>query len=138
MAIDNKYKNQKFCISKYSANEYILTKTPWDLDWSMLNQNTLQYIYNKNAITLDRFILDNVEISNDKLKHIYYRSREQFFNEKYINSLIDKYSGILTDSGSIIRESERWNNIDIDQEAKYLKEFFSQRIKVLDDYYGGL
>lgn len=139
MAMDNNYKNQKISIKKTTKNTYTIYKTPWDLDISFLNENTSKWNPNISIHIIDR-VYNN--FSNDvflpDMKIKYFQSRDKFYNEEYLHSLIDEYQNLLISSGAIQRESEKWPKRDFNESCQYLKDVISQRINALDEFYGGV
>lgn len=136
-AIDNTSKNQKLCIYKESGTEYIITKSPWDLDWSMYHENYAFAISGPTEIFADVLFYGDQEEYNNKRKEIYFMARAQFFNEEWINSVISTYEQQLTQSGAIGRNDALWGG-DFQAGCDALREFFKVRIPAVDEYYGGL
>lgn len=135
-AVDNTYKNQKLCIYKENGNEYIITKSPWDLDWSMYNENIAPYL-NPDDITIDALFFGDEEEYNSKRQEVYFMARDQFFDEEWANSVIDRYQQLLIQSGAIGRNTAIWGG-DFQASCDGLREYFRIRIPALDEYYGGL
>ena len=141
-AIDNTYKNQKILFRK-KDNHYLVQRTIWDLDWTFANENSSRFEYKLSP----KFIYDDQaipeEIKNNSLyksliKEKYFQFRDSYYNLDNLYKLIDKYDEYLNEYGAIRRDSEKWNNLTYDQSLEYLRNYFKERIKVLDEYYGGI
>ena len=136
MPLDNLYKNEKI-LFRDEDNQYVIYKMPWDLDWSLSNDQ-ISAKTDISAIIYDRS-LPNSLLADDHFikyqKEKYFEIRKTVYNEEYLNNLIDTYASLLRNSGAIERsESED----SFENSITIIKSFFKERIKVLDEYYGGL
>ena len=143
LAIDNGYKNQKI-LFRDMGNYYLIEKTPWDLDFSMTNTklNTLFNTYSDIGMILcdDTIPISyfDVEEFNKYQKEQYFKLRKTIYNEETLNNMIDSYMSYLQECGAVQRNAEKWNNNDFENECNNIKNFFKERIAILDEYYGGL
>lgn len=136
---DNRYKNQKFAIKKESENQYTVIKTPWDLDITMQNETYPEWAGTIERHVQERFLPADVDQDwmKQKLSELYWKFRDEFFNDEALGERIDGYYEYLEMTGAAKREMRRWDEPDFRQSCDYLKKFFSDRIKALDAYYGG-
>ena len=136
MAVDNSYKNEKI-LFRNENNKYIVYKMPWDLDWSINNETVsaktiISSIYVDS--TIPSYILKDSEFKKLE-KDKYFEFRNTIYNEEYLNNLIDGYADELRNSGAL----DRSNSIEsFEENIIRIKDFFKERINVLDKYYGGL
>lgn len=144
LAVDNIYKNQKILFHKYNQS-YIIQKTPWDLDWSFLNEN-IQLLYPEFINNVDNVIVDqcipssiNESIFFKILEKMYYSVfRKNFYYEQNINKLIDKYASYITKYGAVARDSKKWEKVGFEESINIIKTSITQKMEYLDKYYGGL
>ena len=144
MARDNTYKNQKVLFRNMNSY-YLVQKTVWDIDWTFNNENIYRF-NNKlnvdiNDVDIDLGIpksLRNDELYLRLIKNKYYEFKENYFNEKNLFEIIEKYRKYLELYGAVNRDMEKWDNKDYLESINILEKFINQRIKVLDKYYGGL
>ena len=136
-AVDNTSKNQKLCIYKENGNEYIITKSPWDMDWVMFHEDYAYAISGPAEIVVDALFFGDEEEYNNKRKEVYFKARDHFFQEEWLNTTIDNYQELLTRSGAVGRNTAMWGG-DFKVSCDELREFFRVRIPALDEYYGGL
>lgn len=144
MAVDNTYKNQKIIFKKVNSH-YLVQKTIWDLDWTFNNENIYKYNTDfkltTNDIIYDMAIPDNLSDSKNYInlsKKKYLEIKKKYFNENNIFKLIDKYSKYLESYGAVNRDMKKWNNSNYKESINRIKKFIKDRIRVLDEYYGGL
>lgn len=142
LAMDNTYKNQKILCERNGKNSYTIRKSPWDLDYSMVNENTLKEFPNqRNAIFQDtclpQTISDSLEYKK-LLKEVYFDIRKEYYTEKNMERIVGEYQQLFFDSGVFLREQETWDNPLMMSSIESLPEFFDDRIQLLDKYYGGL
>lgn len=138
-AIDNTYKNQKI-LFRYVDGEYFVELYPWDLDWSQNNEklvNEFNFLKIVNNINIPK----EMSQSNSYKKLLidkYNSLRKTIYNENYLYSLIDSNKNELEKSGAILREENICEDIDLNNSIQSLKDFYSEKIKLLDKYYGGI
>ncbi len=143
LAPDNIFINQKI-LFRNMENYYLIQKTPWDLDFSMLNKimaQSVKYIWDINVILCDVTLSTEYTESYEFMqyqKEQYFKIRETIYNEETLNNMIDSYCNYLKQSGAVERNCAKWGNNNFEEECQVLKNFFKERIAVLDDYYGGL
>lgn len=135
--VDNTYKNQKI-LFREEEGEYFVEIYPWDLDRSQNNEylkDSLDFfkIFNNESVPTK---ISNSDEYNNLIKEKYFNLRKTIYNEEYLFSLIDNYKFELEKSGSILREESVWKDRDLDNSVKLLKDFYSKRIKQLDEYFG--
>ena len=138
-AIDNTYKNQKV-LFRYKDGKYNVELYPWDLDWSQNNEN-INKEYNffeilENA-NVPKEIVES-ENYNNIIKNKYEYLRKTIYNEQYLFALIEKNYNDLTKTGAILREETKWGDRDLEKSVTNLKNYYTDRIKMLDEYYGGI
>ena len=137
-AIDNTYKNQKI-LFRYIDGEYFVELYPWDLDLSQNNEKLKEehnFLKIVNNVNIPKQILQS-ESYNKLLINKYNSLRETVYNEKYLYDLIDSNKKEIEKSGAIFREEKVWGDRDLDKSIQNLKELYSEKIKILDNYYGG-
>lgn len=96
---------------------------------------------NINMILTDYTISESYRERDDFKKYQkeqYFKFRQTIYNEKTLDNMIDEYMNYLKNSGAIERDSAKWENDSFEEECQNIKNYFKQRISVLDDYYGGL
>lgn len=143
-ATDNNFKNQKIFFDKEGDNEYIIRRTPWDLDHSMNNEK--QRLYDLNEILPDEILSPQIENSRefkDLLKNKYFDVRKTIYNLDKLYELVDNYKNLLEKNGAIKRDVTKWQpyesgKIDFERSCEIIKDFYKIRIDVLDYYYGGI
>ena len=138
-AIDNTYKNEKV-LFRYVDGNYYVEPYPWDLDWSQDNEQ-LNSQYNFFGILNNKCTpkqLLNSEEYKSLVLNKYQTYRNSFYTQTYIDNFIDSTAKELHDSGAILREEKVWGKVDLDKSTKHLKDFYTRRIKQLDEYYGGM
>lgn len=135
-ATDNRYKNQKFALRLVAQNQYVIEKTAWDLDWSMVNPDT-QADADVTRHLEDTFFYGDKAAIAEQMKEKYWTYRQTFFNVQELEKRIDQYADLLQSSGAIARESHAWQQPDFDESCGQIKAFFKARIDALDAYYGG-
>lgn len=143
-ATDNNFKNQKIFFDKEVDNEYIIRRTPWDLDHSMNNEK--HRLYDLNEILPDEILDPKIENSRefrDLLKNKYFEIRKTIYNLEKLYELVDNYKSLLENNGAVKRDKLKWESeengiIDFEKSCQIIKDFYKIRIEVLDRYYGGL
>lgn len=137
MADDNLYKNQKICAVKEAAGSYRLYKTPWDMGITFHNENMEGFAMDINRTRYDSFY-KKTQRNEQEMKGMYLQARKDFYNEKYLFSLIDSICADFESTGAFSREAAVWAAPALDESCDYLKNVISGRIKALDSYYGGV
>jgi hypothetical protein len=138
MVIDNGYKNQKFVIRDWGEREYLLQKTPWDLDFSFQNEQLTEYNPPDDTILKDTLYLGSNEedVYLQEMKEKYAQCRRTFYNMDALSLQVDRYYEVLTKSGAIARDRAVWPGAALEDNVQYLKSFMEKRIDILDSYYG--
>jgi len=140
MALDNTYKNQKFCAVKEN-DDIVLYKTAWDLDISMMNEQTTHLNQSIDRIIYDDFYKDQIlagNLNEADMRKKYFEIREKCFNTDYLNKKIDEYYNVLISTGAFARDADKWDVPELKSSCDYLKVFFRDRIDALDNYYRGI
>ena len=141
MAIDNTYKNQKILFRKVN-NYYLIERTIWDLDWTFANENSKNFSYelSPSFTYVDLAVPESLrkdETYLERLKNTYIDFRTRFYNLNNLNSLINKYENYIDSYGASMRDIKKWGNYSYKESVDYLRDFFEQRIDILNWYYGG-
>lgn len=130
---DNTYKNEKFTLHRTEKNHYVIDKLCWDLDLCMrASANEM------GEILTDQLYHGDNDVLYKDMRELYISYRDNFFNAAYTNRLIDGFVYELTESGAIQREKARWPEMDFEENCQTVRDFFEQRIAVLDQYFEGV
>lgn len=138
-AADNYYKNEVILFKKKSK-KYVIYKIPWDLDRSQRNENIFSYV-KMDEIIMDSALPKIIRESEGFIKlskERYFKLRDEIYNEENLNTIIDTYYNYLIINGAAYRNNKVWNNVIFNDCINNLKDFYKERITVLDEYYGGL
>lgn len=144
-ATDNTYKNEKIYVRRIigTENSYSIEKTPWDLDATQMSYQLKLWSNPKYTdILVDNLLPKNVmeDVSyRQKVKDKYFESRNTFYNAEYLDKLIDQCEAELKCGGAISRDMERWEMPpeEFAQDVEEIRKFYTERVKALDEYYGG-
>lgn len=136
--LDNVYINEKILLD-YSDEKYLVSKTPWDLDRSLWNDNIDHSQYSYNTLFKDLAVNKSIkdDLYYDLMKTKYFNLRSNIFNMEYLNNLIDTYTNLLENSGAYTRNSVKWNNQNYEESVNVIRQYFEQRIPALDDIMEG-
>lgn len=134
LAHDNIIKN--YYLARYPDQSKFLI-LPWDLEgsWGIMwhggESSTNGVLENK---LYDRLMELNIKEFQELLETKWEAYRESVFLLDSLMAPAIHYADILRRSGVIERENNRWEdqNIDLDQEFQYLREWTSQRLRYLD------
>ncbi len=143
--VDNTYKNTYF-VARKQENNYIVTKVPWDLNYTWgdvwINSGEYHYVAYSDEIITEILILSDynklLEIDNNNIlrlsKKRWKELRKTVFNRNKIEMKMDQYMNYLVQSGAMQRESERWTEINNTSDLSQIKSFLEKRLIFLDEY----
>lgn len=141
-AMDNISKNQYYSMDK---NDSKILVTPWDMDLTFgldySSSSEIKSVHKFNNYN-DSEWLDNYALSglDDKTLHSlrerYWELRNDKLNIENIDNILDQYKKDIIDSGSFLRDSERWYEYDADYEIEYIRDWLRNRLDFLDEYLG--
>ena len=108
--------------------------TPWDLDMTygyMWGASDTNLVEDSTLVTDASYLWTNSDYINKKLKNRYWDLRWTIFTEENINSKIDSYYNKIRHSAK--RDSQKWIEIDLEEEINKVKDWVNQRIDFLDE-----
>ena len=118
--------------------------TPWDMDltWGLNWQedDDLHSVFSpesySNVLWMNRNITFNMDDKTlSLLKQRYWKLRESVITMDVIDEYLDSYKDVLVNSGAANRDGERWYEYDIEFEIERIREWASNRIQFLDEYF---
>lgn len=141
--------NNAYVSLKKDKNTYKLLITPWDMDQTfgnILDPTYKNFIRQYNVkVSYNHFMrlspvsrlleLDDNEIKN-RLITRYNDLRDSYWNEEYLNKLIDKYEDDIYGSGAFIRDKEKWPDGTYNNASDGLsifREYVLNRLEYSDD-----
>jgi hypothetical protein len=139
-AMDNVSKNQYYSMDGDDSKVLI---TPWDMDLTFgldySNDTFLKSInffdnYGDSAWLNNYIFSDMDERTFNSFKNRYWQLRNNGLNMDFFNSLLDGYKKNIIDGGSVLRDSERWYEYDVESEIEYIRKWINNRIQFLDQY----
>ncbi len=155
LAYDNLGKNNYWAVYDKVKDKKI-TIIPWDLDTSW-GQSWKNYEYHPTYLTPDydiyrsgntdnfikRMVMWNVNGFVDNAAARYAQLRKDVLKTENILNRFKEYMDMLTLSGTIAREENRWvQNLDLggyklslNQELDYVNQFITKRMEFLDTYF---
>ncbi len=142
-AVDNyEPKNVYFSLKDQGNNTKVIL-TPWDMDWTFgidwdENISGPKEQYEKVTQVNGSYISTNSPNFVYNIKKRWNYLKQEVFNEKKINNLIDNYYEQLTLSGAIEREYEKWGSHDISVELQEIKDWCKKRFVAVDEYIDNL
>jgi len=139
-ATDNTGKNT--FIARYDKND-IFFLAPWDMDWSFgRHWDTIAIGYTGMSTNnlFERMLSANPGDYRSKLKERWTSLRENELDYENVISHFEKYKNMLTYSGVIYRENNRWRNANVNLESELIliKDWLENRINYLDNYFNDL
>ena len=109
--------------------------TPWDLDMTYgyaWGDNTDTHIYEDSGKINQMYDLwIESDLINNLLIERYKELRNDVFNMNNINEKIDSYYNQIKYSAS--RDSEKWTEIDLEEEVNKIRTWMEKRIELLDN-----
>jgi len=112
---------------------------PWDLDgaWGIRYDGIrtgFEFVLSNRLF--DRLIETNPGNFNEKMKGRWFYLRESNYSEEQLKQLFVHYFSEIQKSGIIIHENRIWEeNLDLDNEKKYIENWIGNRLNFLDDYF---
>ncbi|MDF2686323.1 MAG: spore coat protein CotH [Clostridia bacterium] len=146
-AVDNVGKNMFWTIPDRNINSKFWI-TPWDLDlcWGITwidNPSMLFRTKDDDSVNHilhfyfgEKVIASDVNGAKKKIKERWTELRKNIITTQVFNTRIDEIASLLTSSGAINRELKKWApDIDFEEEVEYMKNWFKNRLPILDKYY---
>jgi len=139
------YKNMFYLFSG-PETDYEISLIPWDTDAALgmrWNPDVEEFIYvyddSLNAI-LERWEMTGVEKLwpdfQQQLGNRWQELRKSLFSQAHMTELLDRYYGMLDDSGAPARDREKWGLYFEGQDTtENLYRFVTERLQYLDGYY---
>ena len=143
---DNTYKNLYFSAHVNPDDTYEMTMHPWDFDLSFGHvyksgaegsycfDDNVSLDYNSSALQM--LIKENSDIGME-LYATYVQYRAGILNDENILSIINDNWETLQKSGAYARNLKLWKVEHGDVDASTVIEFILDRLKYIDNYYGG-
>jgi len=138
---DNKMiKNNYFYFKNLDSNIYI---QPWDMEFTFgLNfSHVVNNLFNKDINNYSKINLDiyheNSNKINKLIKERYLELRKNVLNEDTFNSILDNYLKTLN-KGAADRDSNLWNEYDVENEIEDIRYWINNRLNAYDEYIKGL
>ena len=108
--------------------------TPWDLDMTYgyaWGDDTETHLYeNPDSINMIANLWVNSDNINNLLIERYKELRKDVFTVENVNKKIDSYYNQIRYSAQ--RDSEKWININLEEEVNKIKDWVAKRIEILD------
>ena len=145
--IDNAYKNQYIAAVMDGKGQYMLWKSPWDLNYCFGDkydsENDLLTSYNlddhtkiMNKYMLSTYLLNSkYSQAKDVIKNQWNMLRKNILTTAHVEELAEKFSEKLEDSGAVLRETDQWSESIKEDSKTELVAYFEQRVEFLDSYY---
>ena len=145
--IDNAYKNQYIAAVMDGKGQYMLRKSPWDLNYCFGDkydsENDLLTSYNlddhtkiMNKYMLSTYLLNSkYSQAKDVIKNQWNMLRKNILTTAHVEELAEKFSEKLEDSGAVLRETDQWSESIKEDSKTELVAYFEQRVEFLDTYY---
>ena len=131
--VDNNEHNNYY-LAMANNNSKII-KVPWDMDLSFgftfLRKNDYQDVKNMGFA----LYYENSPVLNDLIKERYWDVRRNKLSPEDLKVLVDTYKNEIMNSGSLYRDSERWN-VDVkESEFDNIIDWIYRRFEFLDEFY---
>lgn len=133
-AADNFEEKNVYLSMKNMKEDTKVLITPWDLDMTygyMWGASDTNLVEDSTLVTDASYLWTNSDYINKKLKNRYWDLRWTIFTEENINSKIDSYYNKIRHSAK--RDSQKWIEIDLEEEINKVKDWVNQRIDFLDE-----
>ena len=138
---DNSLFRNIFYLLTPKDGDYELQLILWDTDMSMGLVKDFAYNYEESIHTpLNRTDYVKVQASHPDLDQVvatrWFQLRESTFAEDHLLSTLQRLSGEVTASGSLLRDRALWDRYVSSPNS--LEDFIHDRLEFLDGYYKGL
>ena len=117
---------------------------PWDYDMTIglrinihsPHSSIAKYdTYNETSCSITSSLQPQL---TETFKKRYQELRKNTITIEKLYPLLDKYRDTLVESGSLVRDANRWYQYNIEEEIEKVKIWFKSRLEYLDDYIGEL
>ena len=133
-AADNFEEKNVYLSMKNMDEDTKVLITPWDLDMTygyMWGASDTNLIEDSTLVTDASHLWTSSDYINKKLKNRYWDLRWKIFTEDNINSKLDYYYNKIRHSAQ--RDSQRWIEINLEEEINKVKDWINHRIEFLDE-----
>jgi len=129
-------RNTYYYMKSIDAEEVYIQ--PWDLEFTYghyLNESWFPLLeYDKIYCEFEQ---KDAPETNKLLINRYWELRKNVLNKKYFDNLLNRYLEDLN-KGAALRDSDKWNEYDIQKEIEKIRTWFYNRIDFFDEYVKGL